>query len=692
MQGDIDMKKSVTLITGSEHTKVILHNQLREYLPDNIIINSYAEDEGIGHVVRDDLIVLSSESVMDDLLDMNLLDTSCEIVVAKRTINYDYIDEIVLLPPNTDVLMVNDSEEPTYSTISILQKIGLNYINYIPYYPGIKGKIKTADIAITPGEIDKVPVFVKKVIDIKARIMDFQTIAEILNKLDLLDEKAGKFSEKYLKKIINIAKRLAISTNDISQLNIHLNMVLDGLNDGLLVYNKNGNISVLNENLKRILSLSQVNLRDKNIKKVIYNSKLIEFLTGKNSDAGGDKVFNIDGIELLVSKFYLGQDDSIIAVFKNVKEAMEANDRLRRELVKKGFYGKHTFMDIIGSSESIVKVKEISKKLAISDLTILIEGESGTGKELFASSIHNESKRSKGPFLAVNFSALSDELIESELFGYEEGAFTGAKKGGKSGIFELADGGTIFLDEIGDISLKVQARLLRVLQEKEVMRIGGSQIKPVDVRIIAATNKDLSQMVREKKFREDLYYRLKMGYIRIPPLRERKGDIHELINHFIREATSEDIHVTQDVFDELYRYNWLGNIRELRNIIVYMLAVKEGKVLTLKDIPDKGFFHERIDDYSGADDKYHIAVGITECNIDEEQLFILKRIDGINKSGRMVGREILSEETIGTEYEITKYQMRNRLDKLEKLGLIIKKRGRHGTLLTERARKILIQG
>jgi transcriptional regulator with PAS, ATPase and Fis domain len=686
------MKKSVTLITGSEHTKITLHNQLREYLPGNFIINSYAEDEGIDHVVIDDLVILSSESVLNDLLEMNLLDTSCETVIAKRTINYDYIDEIVLLPPNTDVLMVNDSEEPTYSTISMLQKIGLNYINYIPYYPGIKGRVKTADIAITPGEIDKVPAFVKKVIDIKARIMDFQTIAEILNKLSLLDEKAGIFSEKYLKKIINIAKRLAISTSDISQLNKHLNLVLDGLNDGLLVYNTNGNISVLNENLKRVLSLSQVDLRHKNIKKVIHNNNLAEFLTRKYSDTDGDKVFNIDGIELLVSKFYVNQDNSIIAVFKNVKETMEANDRLRRELVKKGFYAKYTFADIIGSSESIAKVKEISKKLAVSDLTILIEGESGTGKELFASSVHNESKRNKGPFIAVNFSALSDELIESELFGYEEGAFTGAKKGGKAGIFELADGGTIFLDEIGDISLKVQARLLRVLQEKEVMRIGGTQIKPVDVRVIAATNKNLAQMVREKKFREDLYYRLKMGYIHIPPLRERKKDIYELINQFIREVTSENIQITQDVFNELLKYNWSGNIRELKNIIVYMLAVKEGRILTLKDIPDKGFFHEFTDDCFSVDNKYCTVAEIEDCNIDEEQLFILRKIDQINKNGKLVGRELLSSETIGTEYEITKYQMRSRLDKLEKLGLVIKKRGRHGTILTDRARVILSQG
>lgn len=677
------MKKSITLVTGSEHTRATLLSQLREYLTDDILISSYAEDGGINHVISDDLIILSSESVEQDLLALDLLDTSCERVVAKRTINYDYIDEIVLLPPNTDVLMVNDSEEPTYSTIKMLKKIGINYLNYIPYYPGIKGKIKKADIAITPGEIDKVPSFVKKIIDIKARIMDFQTIAEILNKLDLLDEKAGIFSEKYLRKIINIAKRLAISTNDISQLNKHLNLVLDGLNDGLLVYDSHGVISVLNENLKRILNISNVNIKAKSLKKIIHNNGLVEFLTMEA--AFGERVFNIDGIEVLVSKFSLNQDNLIIAVFKNVKETMEANDRLRRELVNKGFYAKYTFEDIVGNSESIIKAKKISRKLADSDITILLEGESGTGKELFASSIHNESKRKKGPFLAVNFSALPDELIESELFGYEEGAFTGAKKGGKAGIFELADGGTIFLDEIGDISLKVQARLLRVLQEKEVMRISGSEIRSVDVRIIAATNKDLAQMVREKRFREDLYFRLKMGYIHIPPLRERKRDIYELINHFIKEATSEDIIITRDVLDELLKYNWFGNVRELKNIIVYMLAVKDGSMLTLKDIPDRGFFY-------GTHNFYHeVEQKKPNIYISEEELFILKKIEELNREGRIAGREILSHETKSTRYEMTKYQMRGRLDKLEQNGLIVKKRGRHGTALTDKGRKIICE-
>ncbi len=674
------MKKSITLVTGSEQTKIALLKQLREYLPGSIFINSYATEEGINNTIKDDLIVISSELVKNDLIELNVLDNSCDIMIAKRTINYDLLDQIVLIPPNTDVLFVNDAMECTYEGIEVLHELGIDHINYIPYYPEMNKSIKKVNIAVTPGEVDKVPSFVDKTYDIGVRIMDFTTIMEILNKLGILDKKIDNFSQKYLKKIINVAKRLAKSTNKISKLNDHLNLVINRLNDGLLVYDNLGNISVLNENLRKILKIQQSNAIGKSIKNIIFDKILLEFLMENTNEK--EKVFNIDGVDVLVNKIYISQANSFVVGFKNVEDTIEANKKLRRELVKKGFYAKYTFEDIVGNSEAIKKVKAISKKLSKSELTILIEGESGTGKELFASSIHMESKRKKEAFLAVNFSALPDELIESELFGYEEGSFTGAKKGGKAGLFEQADGGTIFLDEIGDISLKVQARLLRVLQEKEVMRIGGVKIRPIDVRIVAATNKDLLQMVKEKKFREDLYYRLKMGYVNLPPLRKRKEDIYSIMNHFIKIETTEGIKICDDVIYELLKYDWYGNVRELRNTLTYMLAVREDNNITLEDIPDKGFFQGVV--HYEYDDK-------NDLDLDKEQIFILKKIYYLSKEGEIIGREKLGNLTMRTEYEMTQYQMRSRLDKLERRGLIVKKKGKHGTVLSNKGKKIVME-
>lgn len=227
--------------------------------------------------------------------------------------------------------------------------------------------------------------------------------------------------------------------------------------------------------------------------------------------------------------------------------------------------------DIIGDSQKFTEVKMQILKAAKVPATVLLRGESGTGKELFANSIHAQSPRRDNKFIRVNCAALSDTLLESELFGYEDGAFTGAKKGGKKGLFEEADKGTIFLDEISEISMNTQAKLLRVLQEKEIMRVGSTQPISIDVRIIVATNSDLNKAVKEGKFREDLFYRINILPIFIPPLRERKEDIPLLIKRFIAKINDEYGRNIGSITDEavkiLMEYNWPGNVRELENVI-----------------------------------------------------------------------------------------------------------------------------
>ena len=247
--------------------------------------------------------------------------------------------------------------------------------------------------------------------------------------------------------------------------------------------------------------------------------------------------------------------------------------------------------NIIGSSYAINKSKEEALMASKTNSTVLITGESGTGKELFARAIHNHSCRAGNPFIAINCAAIPDNLLESELFGYEEGAFTGAKKGGSVGKFELADKGSIFLDEIGDMSLHLQAKLLRVLQEKEVDKIGAKHNVSIDVRIIAATNKDLEHMVRKGTFREDLYYRLNVIPVVLPTLRQRKNDIHLLIEYMMKEYSNKLDKNVQDIdlqaLEYLCEYSWPGNIRELQNVIEYSVNRCEGKIITLDNLPNR---------------------------------------------------------------------------------------------------------
>lgn len=252
---------------------------------------------------------------------------------------------------------------------------------------------------------------------------------------------------------------------------------------------------------------------------------------------------------------------------------------------------KYTFDDIIANDQRMIQVLDKAKKAGITPVTVLLRGESGTGKELFAHSIHNLSERKYNQFVRVNCAAISENLLESELFGYEEGAFTGARKGGKTGLFEEAHGGTIFLDEIGEIPVSTQVKLLRVLQEKEIMRVGGTKPIPVDVRVIAATNAQLEDLMRRGNFREDLYYRLNVFPIEIPPLRERKDDLYPLVMYLVRKFNQEYGRNVEEISDEalhhLKKYDWPGNVRELQNFIGRTLVnIKyQERVILKKHLP-----------------------------------------------------------------------------------------------------------
>ncbi len=241
---------------------------------------------------------------------------------------------------------------------------------------------------------------------------------------------------------------------------------------------------------------------------------------------------------------------------------------------------------VIGNSESFVETKKLAKQLANTDVNLLITGESGTGKEVFSRAIHNASKRGDGPLIAVNCGAIPDNLLESELFGHEKGAFSGAVAR-RIGHFENADGGTIFLDEVSELPISLQVKLLRMVQEKEIMRLGSSHPVKVDCRIISATNRDLETEVAEHRFREDLYYRLNVIELRIPPLRERLDDVPLLVNHFLKKYADNEMKVSKDVMDILQSHHWPGNVRELENIIQRAVALTTEKIISREVLPDK---------------------------------------------------------------------------------------------------------
>lgn len=353
--------------------------------------------------------------------------------------------------------------------------------------------------------------------------------------------------------------------------------VFNYTHDAIVAVDEKGIISVLNSRAEDIIQSGQRPYTGKKISQVIADAKLDEVLqTGKKEL---NQLMNMNGTLISTNRIPIIVDGTVkgaVLTFQDVKTIQNDEQKIRIKLHQKGLVAKYHFKDIIGTSEKIRDVIRMAEKFSKSDATILIHGESGTGKELFAQSIHNHSQRKDKPFVAVNCGSLPKNILEAELFGYEDGAFTGASKGGKMGLFEMAHRGTIFLDEIGEMPMETQVQLLRVLQEKEIRRLGSNQVTPVDIRIITATNRDLPKAIQEGRFREDLYYRLNVLDIKLPALRERKEDIIGIGKNTYQKIAAdskEGIQIVENILRELAGYSWPGNVRELHNLVerIYVL-------------------------------------------------------------------------------------------------------------------------
>ncbi|AKN32002.1 transcriptional regulator [Clostridium carboxidivorans P7] len=357
-----------------------------------------------------------------------------------------------------------------------------------------------------------------------------------------------------------------------------LKVILDSITQGVIVTNEHNKIVLYNPAAEKIFDLSSKKVLGKDAFETIPNTRMHNVLESGEAEIG--VLQDINGGTIATNRIPIevdGKRIGVVSTFEDITKIQQLEQKIRERIYKKGFVAKYFFEDILTANESMIELKKIADLYAKTDAEILIQGESGTGKELFAQSIHNASTRSNGPFVAVNCAAIPDNLLESELFGYEGGAFTGAKKEGKQGLFELAHNGTIFLDEIGEISKGLQARLLRVIQEKEIMRVGGDKVIPIDIRIVSATNQNLEKQIETGEFRQDLYYRLNVFNIILPPLRERKEDISLIANKLLKKfAENYDIDfnkVIKEINPLLIEYDWPGNIREFNNIIERLALV-----------------------------------------------------------------------------------------------------------------------
>ncbi len=420
--------------------------------------------------------------------------------------------------------------------------------------------------------------------------------------------------QNFLSKLSNI---IAISINEkkmeskVTSLMNQFKDVINSIYEGVIAINRQGMITNVNQAAEKLLNLEDNNKNGSHINTLFPDFK-VEDVFNKKSNAGNDLYYMNEAsytssdnktMHLFYNVTLMHEEDRVIGAvlsFRKKEEVEEMANRIMKE------NRKSTFSGIIGTSQEINDIKEKMRLVASTDSTVIIRGETGTGKSVFARAIHEESPRRKNSFVSISCAAIPAPLLESELFGYEEGAFTGARKGGKPGKFELAHGGTIFLDEIGDMPLDFQVKLLHVIENKSIARIGGVSFRNVDVRIIAATNRDLEALISEGKFREDLFYRINVIPFTLPVLRERKDDVLLLLHHFL-DYYSVRLNKKISGFEEAAReallaYPWPGNVRELENAVEYAVNIEAGFQITRKSLPEKITKHYSSNEVVGFED------------------------------------------------------------------------------------------
>lgn len=381
-----------------------------------------------------------------------------------------------------------------------------------------------------------------------------------------------------------------------------LNTIINTVNECVVVVDKNGIITMMSNAYKELINCE--NPEGKHVTQVIENTKL--HIVAKTGEKQFGELQEANGHKMISMRVPIKEDGKVVGaigkvMFKDLSNFKILSNKLWNLEKEVEYYknelssdGKaiYTFNNIIGHSDRSLEVMKMARRVAKIDSNVLITGESGTGKELFAHSIHNASGRCLKPFVKINCGAIPAELFESEMFGYEEGAFTGAKRSGKKGKFEHANGGTILLDEIGDMPMNMQVKLLRVIQEKELVRVGGNDVIKVDVRVIASTNKSLEGLITDGKFREDLYYRLDVMHLRLPSLRERIEDIEELSNELRKKISKKygvySEGISSEAIDYLKSYSWPGNIRQLENVIERAINLLDADLFIMpKHLPEK---------------------------------------------------------------------------------------------------------
>lgn len=599
-----------------------------------------------------DAYLVWESGILQDVKD--LVDDFSKVIMVTRSPARESLNMISAIPAGTNVLLVNDSYETALDTVYAFYEIGVSHINLIPYdsaltHTGIYDQIT---VAVTPSEPHLVPPHIKHVIDIGYRKVGFDTMFKLMQMLDL---DVGIINRNLQRHIHSV-----VESNDGLQSNYiygylkseMLSRVVDASENGMLL--TDGAYRPVYANR---LALKIFRTDNKN------QIRIADHIPPEVLDARdhSEEPVEICGEAYSYEKNPIRLMDDVVGYYFILQDYAKARAQ-SLSARQAGFTAKYTFKDILCRSPEMSQLIDTARQIAAADDTVMIYGESGTGKEMLAQSIHNASSRRKAPFIAINCAALPDSLLESELFGYEPGSFTGASSRGRKGLFELAMHGTVLLDEIGEISPKFQASFLRALQERQIIRVGGKELIDIDVRFITATNRDLQQQVRDGAFRSDLFFRLNVFPLSIPPLRRRKEDIEALLKNFLHEDYRS---ITPGEFALLDQYAWPGNVRELENVCTFYR--------TMHRFPDYLFS----------------SPGATLPGVEDVHTAVLRLIGENTQLSHGIGRTNLIYQLRSRSHSISDHQLRLILEELRQQGLITVRPGRCGAQITEQGSALL---
>lgn len=669
------MKKyRLSIIARNSWSVDFLRDQMNDLFGSLFNISYHSPDTNpIIPIYNADMILLHEPSVLEAM--SRYIKCNCPLLLMRRTITSAALDKLRKIPNGSRAAVVNLNDYMARETLVNIYQLGIKDLILSTWSPE-KEEFPEVDYIITPRIYDFLPKGNTPKVIIGSRILTVELIMDILSYFNANISTINKIINKHLTESPNFFHGVNYMLENNKFLSVQLDLLFNKLSKGVAIVDKNNIITYTNNLFDEYLNIAPERFLNLPLDNLINLNKSLNFIA--NNKEASNEIIDIDNKKIIVNIDNLHNEDEYmgkVIALQSYNQVQYVQQTVQKKMFSRGNKAKYFFSDLKGNDPNFIKSINLGKKIANSDSPILILGESGTGKELMASAIHNHSDRRNNPYVAVNCGSIPNELLESEFFGYQEGAFTGSKKGGSIGLFEKANGGTIFLDEISEIPYNLQSRLLRVLQEQEIRKVGSNYNINIDVRVISATNRDLYGLVEKNKFRKDLYYRLNVFQLNLPSLNRRKSDIEFMLRHFLGEYNTK---VSREFYTFLNHYSWPGNIRELKNLVEFVI-VTSGDKIDLSSLPE----------YLKAPDNFQdIRV---ESGLSLMELLILKLIYEHKLKDLSTGRANLTSYFSNLYYEISEVKVRDILKSLEEKELIHIPRGRMGCGITDKGRETLFK-